>query len=92
MSRTRLAVQVAATTLLLLCLGVTSAAAGPRPVEPSFAPPAGQRVVLHADPSMATEIRLVLTGAAAAALIVASVLLLLLWRRAHASAGRLATS
>jgi hypothetical protein len=87
--RTLQTLQSAAVSLSLLCAGATPAAAGPRPVEPRFAPPSSTPI--PTDPSVETELRWMLNGAGVVLLLGALALAAVLWRRSHSTARRIAT-
>jgi hypothetical protein len=88
----RHALQVAVTSLFLICAGATAAFAGPKPEQPGFAPPAPTTTVVPADPSFETELRWMLNGAGVVFAVAAIALVAVLWHRSHTASRRLVTS
>jgi hypothetical protein len=87
-------VQVAVTSLFLLCAGATAAFAGPAPIEPDFPPPtqSGPSITsVNADTDFSTQLRWMLSGVGLTLAIAAVALTAVLWHRSHATSRRLAT-
>lgn len=77
---------VAATTMFLLCAGVSAAFAGPAPIEPEIAPPPES-----VGGSAGGGFDWMLTGGAVLLAVAVVGVIALLWHRAHATGRRLAT-
>jgi hypothetical protein len=83
--------QVAVTSLFLLCAGASAAFAGPAPFDgPEFAPPS-QPAPSVPGTDTSTQVGWMLTGVGIALAIAAVALIAVLWHRSHATGRRLAT-
>lgn len=85
-------VQVAVTSVFLLCVGASAAFAGPAPIEPDFPPPSQPVPAVSTDTDFSTQLRWMLSGVGVALAIAAIALTAVLWHRSHATGRRLATS